>query len=53
MSPVAMFLFWLRTSFGSEDPVFRRMDMIRGARLDRVNPAVKVFSGTKGPSLPG
>ena len=53
MNPVALFLYWLRTSFGGEDLVLRRMDMIRGARLDKVKPSVRVFSGPKGPSLSG
>lgn len=47
MSAVNVLLFWLRAPSNIEAMRLRRLDGIRGHRLDWSSPTVPVFSGRK------
>lgn len=53
MTQAHALLFWFRTSFKSEDRLLRRMDDIRGYRLDWSSPSVSAFSMRKVASAAG
>jgi hypothetical protein len=53
MSAVTVLLFWFRTSLNVEDSRLQRMEGIKGHRLARTAPTVRVFSGRKAPIAQG
>ena len=51
MSKVDALLFWFQALFQTEDPLERRIDVIRGQRLYANCPKVQVFIPHGGPSI--